>query len=329
MRGTRKCRPAGRKGADEAIVVSNPKTVSVSKASNKSEAHFDLNDYPRRRWSNSTDDNVAHLLGRLKHLYKQSHPRGGAEAAKGKDHAAFDALQAAGELVDAVAGWALDHQVGLALNGLEFVPMQPSGTKQHPDYLKARRAVDAHTHEQLGGLRHIEFDPIVARRLLINLLHRNPGRFPGALTFMTIDALEALDFGDTKPMLVAMKKGRAHSRDVRRLELTALSLIEYRAALGLGKKERIQKDVAAIFGVMPAALLKWTGRLRKTFSDLAVERELSFARNCASQELAHPHPSDARPSSWDMRYGEGALTRAAAAYQTALRAQKAHAKRGK
>jgi hypothetical protein len=204
MRSTRKARPASQKVADKSIVTSSRKTKVVSEAPINSEAPFDPNDYPRRRWSNLTDDYVAHLLGRLKDLYKQSHPRTGAESAKGKDHAAFTALNVARELVAAVAGWALDHQVGLALNGLEFVPMQPSDTKQHPDYLKARQAVNDHSHERSGGLPHSDLDPIVARRLLINLLRLNPGSFHGALTTTTIDALEALDFGDTSITVVVL-----------------------------------------------------------------------------------------------------------------------------
>jgi hypothetical protein len=137
---------------------------------------FDPNDYPRRRWGGSKDDYVIPLLGRLKTLYEQSHPAAGSESAKGKDGAAFDALKIAGSLVEAVAGWALDHQVGLALKGLEFVPLQPSGTKQHPDYLKARQTVDDHIHEKTGAAA-LDFDSTVARKLLINLLRANSGGF--------------------------------------------------------------------------------------------------------------------------------------------------------
>ena len=39
----------------------------------------------------------------------------------------------AGELVDAVAGWAIDHQVGLALRGLGICPAGAVRvTKNHP-----------------------------------------------------------------------------------------------------------------------------------------------------------------------------------------------------
>src|SRR6202140_644747 len=63
------------------------------------------------------DTYVSHLLGRLDELEKQTRPSGGTVTSKSKDMAAFDALELAGELVAAVAGWAIDHQIGLAAKG--------------------------------------------------------------------------------------------------------------------------------------------------------------------------------------------------------------------
>jgi hypothetical protein len=67
--------------------------------------------------------------------------------------------------------------------------------------------------------------------------------------------------------------------------------------------------------VSRTTLRSWKIRLKKTFGDLKVERELSFARNSASQQSAH---RNAAGSSWDIRYGENALSRDAAAYQKLL-----------
>jgi hypothetical protein len=308
MRGTRKSRPVRKKGTGE-TVASSPKPRVISEVPNSSEAHFDLDVYPRRRWSNSTDDYVAHLLDRLKKLYKQSHPRCGAESAKGKDHAAFDALHVAGDLVKAVAGWALDHQVGLALNGHEFVPMQPSGTKRHTDYLKARRAVDDHVHEKTGGgLHHCDFDPVVERQMMVNLLRGNSGGFNESLTGRAIGRLHAEIFRKTRA-----KRGPA----AKRLQLKALAFVEYRYKAGLGKKGRIQEDVANQFCVSVIALRKWEKRLRDALGDWEVERELSFARNLASQ-VVHRRLAGAPVGSGE-RYGDDALVRAARAYQRALR----------
>ena len=77
----------------------------------------------------------------------KAHPNGGDETAKGKDLASFDALMQAGALTRAVAQWAIDHQIGLALEGLEFVPLVPQKTKRLPQYIEARSNVDSHRHE--------------------------------------------------------------------------------------------------------------------------------------------------------------------------------------
>ena len=37
---------------------------------------------------------------------------------------------------------------GLELRTLKFVPLQPSGTKDHPQYLSERSVVDSHIHEK-------------------------------------------------------------------------------------------------------------------------------------------------------------------------------------
>ena len=63
---------------------------------------------------------VSSLIKTLEELEEKTRPNGGAETELGKDLAAFQALKFARYLVDAVAGWALDHQIGLALSRLEF-----------------------------------------------------------------------------------------------------------------------------------------------------------------------------------------------------------------
>jgi hypothetical protein len=126
-------------------------------------------DYPRRKWApRGRDEYVACLIDRLCELEQRTDPKDGIKSAVGKDLASFEALHVAGKLIQALAGWALDHQVGLALEGLEFVPLQPSGTKDHPEYLAARKNVDDHVHEKSGGSLGV-LDPVIARSLLVNL----------------------------------------------------------------------------------------------------------------------------------------------------------------
>jgi hypothetical protein len=292
-------------------------------------------DYSRRKWERPAHDQyVASLIDRLRKLEQQTDPKDGQKSAVGKDLAAFEALHVAGELVNAVAGWELDHQVGLALENLEFVPLQPFGTKDHPEYLAGRKRVDDHAHERSGGTLGA-LDPISAPKLLINLLGANSGGFHTMLQRMAIDALEALDYGEVQPMFAQTKSGDKRTLRVRRLELRAIAFVEYRYERGL-RKYKAQEQVAGALGVQKETIKSWEHRLRAEFGDLAVSRTISFARNAArnedhTQKTAYkPSLNEARqgvyngpPSSaageWERQYGADALRDLAVRYREALR----------
>jgi hypothetical protein len=301
-------------------------------------------DYPRRKWARAArDEYVTFLIDRLRKLEQRTDPKDGQNSAKGKDLAAFEALSVAGELVNALAGWALDHQVGLALKNLEFVPLQPSGTKDHPagtkdhpEYLAGRKNVDDHVHEKNGSSLGA-LDPIAARKLLINLLRANSGGFHPMLQGMAIEALEALDYGEVQPMLAETKGGDKRTLAVRRLELRAIAFVEYRYRRG-SRKYKAQQQVADALGVEKDTIKSWELRLRTDLGDLAVSRTISLARNAAQNEddaqKAAYKPSlnenDARqgvysgpPSSkvgaWESQYGADALRDLAVRYKEALR----------
>ena len=99
----------------------------------------------------SNEDYVNSLLKRLADLKEQSDPAGGDTTKAGKDGRAFDALVTAGKLVEAVAGWAIDHAIGATLDHELPVYRQPQGTKDHPAYLEIRESVDDHRHEGNGS----------------------------------------------------------------------------------------------------------------------------------------------------------------------------------
>jgi hypothetical protein len=143
------------------------------------------------------DTYVRHLIERLGELEKQTRPSGGMEASKGKDLAAFDALELAGELVAHIAGWAIDHQIGLAAKGWQFVPLQPSGTKNHPEYIENRSLVDSHEHERVGAQqRYGSHDPAFLRKCLANLVLLNSGGWPHWLCEELAEAIETLEYGE-------------------------------------------------------------------------------------------------------------------------------------
>jgi hypothetical protein len=271
-------------------------------------------EYPSRRWTNKAKRKkyVASLLYQLNNLEARCHPNGGSNSAKGKDLAAFDALETAGSLVRVVAGWALDHQTGLALEGLSFVPLQPSQTKRHPEYKKQRDLVDDHRHERNGAnLVHVIEDPRVARRLLVNLLRANPGAFPTALSLPVVEAIEGLEFGEPSPFFTTVKAGRKAGLRERRLHLRAIGFIAYRRAKGITKRRALE-DVATAFGQSPATVISWEKRLSDTFSQLEVSRTIAFAENHATRN----------DTVAEEMYGDDALKVTGKKYQAMLRSAK-------
>lgn len=223
------------------------------------------------------------LLARLDDLEIGSRPSGGEVTAAGKDNEAFSALSIAGQLVRCVAGWAINHQIGLGSENLKYVPLQPSGTRSHPQYLQERSIVDSHVHEKAGATFHPMDDGSAeaARKCLVNLLRANPGAMPTWLQVRTIQGLEALDYGEVQPMFAPLATGRKRDLTVLRLQLEALGMVAFRQTLGSLKKDAVA-EVAGVLNVGANTLLSWETRLRSEFGRLEVDRTISFAQNHAS-----------------------------------------------
>jgi hypothetical protein len=271
---------------------------------------------------------VQELLDRLAELERQTHPLGGEQNATRKDMNAFQALEIAGELVRVVAGWALDHQYGLALHGLEFLPLYPPQVRKLPEYIKDRRLVDDHRHELSGAsvTRGVDIEPRIARKLLYNLLYANPGGFPDSLQHLALEALKALDFGEVPALFEPCGKYvKAEYRELQ-LQLWALALVEYRATTR-GSKTKARKEVAAAYNVAPSTLTTWEYRLRKKLGYLRVSSTIARARNIATHvEAARlnaykiPGANDEGHIEWgESLYGSDALKEAAEKYAAVIR----------
>jgi hypothetical protein len=288
---------------------------------------------------------VSMLLERLACLEQETHPSGGTDTAKRKDLRAFEALRLAGHLVRSVAGWALDHQHGLAINGLDFVPRPPSpisggplahpdqhpayaeaGELAHPDphpaYAEAREKVDDHKHERMGGEARnaAAIAPKIERQLLINLLLANPGAFPDLLAYDVIEALHSLEFGEVLPLLKPARVHRKVTYREQQLQLLALAFVEYRAAKGM-KKGEARVLVAEAYGINADTLPSWGKRLKDELGILEIERTGTRARNSARSSRAalikglRTGSSD-KDLDLDRRYGDEALMAAGARYRT-------------
>jgi hypothetical protein len=243
------------------------------------------------------------LITRLRRLAERSDPQAGAESARGKDLRAFEALETAGELVSALAGWAICHTVGLAQHDLGFVPLQPMQTRTDPQYLKALTAIDSHDHE-VTGAGTIDA-PRLVRRALINLLKGNSGGWPSDLRRIVIAALEGLDYGKPSPIFAPIKESRKAGLTKLHHQLKAICFVEYRTKRNI-KKYRAQQEVANAFGVERETVDTWADRLLKeeNLGQLEVSRSIAFAHNRATYNEVD-----------DVRYGDTALREAGRKYQ--------------
>jgi hypothetical protein len=259
----------------------------------------DTDAYPRPKWDQSERDKfVADLINQLLALERRTNPKDGARSAKWKDFSAANALLIASNLVNALAGWALDHQAGLALKDLKFVPLSTAKPPEHSDNSNVRPTDDDHRYEWYGrnwvGRDGGPIDPIVARKWLKNLVGALPGIFNPELQRIVLWALDACDYGEIQPMLRATKTGRKVNWTILRLQMRAITLVKQRETRGMKKFKALQ-EVAGAFGVSVDTIRTWERRLRTEFghSEFAyalwpatlVVNESEALRSAASLEL--------------------------------------------
>jgi len=268
-------------------------------------------DYPSRirKRGEAEAKHIELLVDRLLELRDQTDPANGGETEAGKDGRAFRALRTAGQMVNALAGWAIDHQVGLAVAGLSFVPRGPRQTDELPEYQEARAAVDLHVHERVGGaLRSSETtEPSVARLIAVNLLSSNAGAMPLAVAHDLATALTALEINDVRPIVMPVSAKRKISLAARSLRLRAVGFVTFREALVTTTTAVSQ--VATAYGAPSGTVLTWLSRAEAELGKLAYEREVGFAKNAASLILEKPRElSEAmKAMEDDPRYGSAAL----------------------
>ena len=258
------------------------------------------------------------LIDDLLRLESETDPKDGEATAADKDLKAFRALQRASELVENVAGWAIAHEIGLALEGLEFVPLGPSGTNEYPQYQAAKARVDDHGHEMAGAevfsVSKQGFSrpsPEVERRIWINMcrsMTSSHGCLPYALGAGLVDALQALHFGEAMPLLDPEKvKNRGPRYSLARLELKALEHVEYLKARGF-KAGAANDKVAQAYGKADRTVRDWGPNLRSELGDLFVTRQLRFAQNGGTNAEAAKGSGDRSGFLvHDAQYGEEAL----------------------
>jgi hypothetical protein len=274
-----------------------------------------------RTWSGEKVKAHASLLVEyLIQLASETDPQKGKPSEARKDHKAWIALVQLRELAETLAGWAIDHQVGLALNRLKHLtPPSTAETRENPEYIDYLSQLNSHQNEFQGrDLKdHSTISAEVARRILINCVTPNPVGLDAPLNTRLVSALTALEFGETLELFEATDPYRKVRWEELQHQLRAVGLIEYRCGRG-SKKHEAQSDVAFHFGVEKDTIRRWESYVRKDLGNLLVANAVDSARNAALLEIdANRGIAVGAPAGfWDEMYGIEALKAAGKAYLT-------------
>lgn len=223
---------------------------------------------------------VDHLLD----LMDETDPETNPDAA-GKDNKAARALSEMSIIAEYLTGWAMDHVIGLAMDGCSPVPSLPVGFEPSPEYLAAFDSANSHEHEERASLHfrersgESELDGETQQLIVRNLLQCRTPALPYALRNELADALAAAAHGETHYFLAVPSIGIGSSRySKRRLQMKAVEHAEFRHAAGdpMGVAQEL---VANQYGVPLGTLQGWKKELQGFFEPLDVARHLAYAVN--------------------------------------------------
>jgi hypothetical protein len=260
---------------------------------------------------NFTDDSVVReMLLQLDRLERQTDPQH-PDSDCDKDASANKALRIVSELCDYVSGWAMDHKIGLAIEGFGNIPDLAMETRTS-DYKELRKSVNSHQHEAAGQSRDLASG--VQRKALSNLF--NAMSSPRVSLWDPLaEALLALEYGETRPILEPVKGGLKKGFRELTLQLFALCFIEYKRGLG-GRKYKLLAEVEEAFGVSPDTVRGWGRWLPKQLDPFYVARALSRAKRCAEVDRDNASPN------FDQTFGKAALSKWGAEYKDVPRFRK-------
>jgi hypothetical protein len=261
---------------------------------------------------NFADDPVVRdMLQRLDLLERHTDPRH-PDSEHDKDASANKALRIVSDLSAYVSGWAIDHKIGLAIEGFGNIPDVATQTRT-PAYDGLRESVNSHRHEAAGQSRDLASS--VQRKALSNLFNAIAASPRVSLCDPLAEALLALEYGETLPIFDAVKSGRKRQFRELILQLYALCFIEYKEVLG-GKKYELQSEVEEAFGVSHSTVRGWERLLPEQLDPFYVANALSRARRCGEADR------DNSSESFDRFWGKAALSKWGAEYKAVQRLRK-------
>jgi hypothetical protein len=181
-------------------------------------------------------------------------------AVKGKDAAAGAAIATATQLYQCSAGWAVNHKIGRALTS------------------EAAESPDSHAHEETGAAEYsfpnggwperraetAQLDRAVMRAVLNVGFGFTQPILPVSLAREIIEALRALDFGETYPIFAPTNTGK-HGLPftLAGFRLTAVEYMHFLLGTGI-TRSNAETRAGGIFGVAAATIKSWERRLLPT-----------------------------------------------------------------
>jgi hypothetical protein len=270
-----------------------------------------------RNWTaHAKRDYALLLIDEILTLGEQTHPERGEITSINKDHKTWKALVHMRELCEVLVGWALHHQVGLGLKGLSNLRPAPSvELRENPAYKDRLSVVNSHQHEEAGASAFTPEEDGCSRQVMVNLLRANPGAFPRELTSVLIEGLEALEFGEVRPILRKRDENRKARLIELRLQLKAVALVHYQFAKGV-KKLAAFHQVGTAYGQDPETVRGWEKNARKALGHLTVTEAIEDAKNAAilGCETNDPHTREIIVSTYETQ----AVKKAGAEYRSFL-----------
>ncbi|MEE9290218.1 MAG: hypothetical protein V3U99_04315 [Alphaproteobacteria bacterium] len=161
------------------------------------------------------------------------------------------ALALVEKLVEKLAGWAMDHRAGMILNGATVYPW-PEDDQEAP--LQA----NDHRHEAMGSayLRNeAPSDPQRDRHIVAEIM-KWAVLLPRTLRNELLEAIRAVDFGETRPLLLPVKGQRKKAYTSWQLRLNAVEHVYFLRGTGETKKAAFHQ-VGEAYGVSSDTVDSW------------------------------------------------------------------------
>lgn len=211
----------------------------------------------------------------LKQIHYETDPARNEETLAGKEAKSKLAIGLAGSIVLTTAGWAIRHQLGKAAT-IDQAQLREDFVYRFGDSeaYPNEQAYDSHEFESLGN-KLFDGAEGKSRIIIAEILELMGFRllFPNL-----IEALRALEFGETMPILTpASTQHHGASFSLLKSRLNALCHVAFRRGQGATEESALEK-VAKAYGCSPQTIRSWKLRIKNATELGDLEWKLKMSR---------------------------------------------------